>query len=239
MALYVIDVADVAFKRKSDGHIVFTSEAQMSSLSQTVDEEAIQGGIGSKTLYTVKSNKQMELSVRNATFNLEWLAMTQGVKVEDGGVATIMRDYTVDVKTGAVTVDASVTGTVTIVNEDKASQTAEATAGSVTIPAEFAADGESITVIAEEDVVGKSVEIRSDKFSEKYEVQYKTIVYDNNTDTHVHDLFINFYEVSPSSAFDLSLENGTAFTPELTFTAMANKQNEIGKMIQVPVGETP
>ena len=227
MALYVIDVADVTFKRKSDGHIVFTSEAQMSSLSQSVDEEAIQGGIGSKTLYTVKSNKQMELSVRNATFNLEWLAMTQGVKVEDGGVATIMRDYTVDVDAGKVEVDASVTGTVTIVNEDKASQTAEATAGSVTIPAEFAANGESITVIAE------------DKFSEKYEVQYKTIVYDNTTDTHVHDLFINFYEVSPSSAFDLSLENGTAFTPELTFTAMANKQNEIGKMIQVPVGETP
>lgn len=238
MALYVIDVADVTFKRKSDGHIVFTSEAQMSSLSQTVDEEAIQGGIGSKTLYTVKSNKQMELSVRNATFNLEWLAMTQGVKVEDGGVATVMKDYTVDVAEGAAAVDAQ-DGTVTIVNEDKESQTAEAAAGSVIIPAEFAADGDSITVIAEEEVVGKSVEIRSDKFSEKYEVQYKTIVYDNTTDTHVHDLYINFYEVSPSSAFDLSLENGTAFTPELTFTAMANKQSEIGKMIQVPVGDTP
>lgn len=238
MALYVIDVADVTFKRKSDGHIVFTSEAQMSSLSQTVDEEAIQGGIGSKTLYTVKSNKQMELSVRNATFNLEWLAMTQGVKVEDGGVATVMKDYTVDVAEGAAAVDAP-DGTVTIVNEDKESQTAEASSGSVTIPAEFAADGESITVIAEEEVIGKSVEIRSDKFSEKYEVQYKTIVYDNSTDKHVHDLYINFYEVSPSSAFDLSLENGTAFTPELTFTAMANKQSEIGKMIQVPVGETP
>lgn len=238
MALYVIDVADVTFKRKSDGHIVFTSEAQMSSLSQTVDEEAIQGGIGSKTLYTVKSNKQMELSVRNATFNLEWLAMTQGVKVEDGGVATVMKDYTVDVAEGAATVDAP-DGTVTIVNEDKESQTAEAADGSVTIPTDFAADGESITVIAEEEVIGKSVEIRSDKFSEKYEVQYKTIVYDNSTDKHVHDLYINFYEVSPSSAFDLSLENGTAFTPELTFTAMANKQSEIGKMIQVPVGETP
>lgn len=238
MALYVIDVADVAFKRKSDGHIVFTSEAQMSSLSQTVDEEAIQGGIGSKTLYTVKSNKQMELSVRNATFNLEWLAMTQGVKVEDGGVATVMKDYTVDVADGAAAVDAP-DGTVTIVNEDKESQKAEAADGSVTIPTDFAADGDSITVIAEEEVIGKSVEIRSDKFSEKYEVQYKTIVYDNNTDTHVHDLYINFYEVSPSSAFDLSLENGTAFTPELTFTAMANKQNEIGKMIQVAVGETP
>lgn len=238
MALYVIDVADVTFKRKSDGHIVFTSEAQMSSLSQTVDEEAIQGGIGSKTLYTVKSNKQMELSVRNATFNLEWLAMTQGVKVEDGGVATVMKDYTVDVAEGAAAVDAP-DGTVTIVNEDKESQTAEAADGSVIIPAEFAADGDSITVIAEEEVVGKSVEIRSDKFSEKYEVQYKTIVYDNSTDKHVHDLYINFYEVSPSSAFDLSLENGTAFTPELTFTAMANKQSEIGKMIQVPVGETP
>jgi len=238
MALYVIDVADVTFKRKSDGHVVFTSEAQMSSLSQTVDEEAIQGGIGSKTLYNVKSNKQMELSVRNATFNLEWLAMTQGVKVEDGGVATIMKDHIVAVEDGAATV-ADLDGEVTIINEDKVSQKATATAGNITVPAEFAKDGEEIVVISEEEVIGKTVEIRSDKFAEKYEVQYKTIVYDNATDEHAHDLYINFYEVSPSSAFDLSLENGTAFTPELTFTAMANKKNEIGKMIQVAVGDTP
>lgn len=238
MALYVIDVADVTFKRKSDGHIVFTSEAQMSSLSQTVDEETIQGGIGSRTLYTVKSNKQMELSVRNATFNLEWLAMTQGVKVEDSGVATIMKDHVVVVEDGTVTV-AELNGEVTIINEDKVSKKVTATAGSITVPADFAKDGEEIVVVSEEEVTGKTVEIRSDKFAEKYEVQYKTIVYDNATDEHVHDLYIYFNEVSPSSAFDLSLENGTAFTPELTFTAMANKNNEIGKMIQVKVDKTP
>lgn len=238
MALYVIDVADVTFKRKSDGHIVFTSEAQMSSLSQTVDEEAIQGGIGSKTLYNVKSNKQMELSVRNATFNLEWLAMTQGVRVEEDGVATVLKDYSGVVKDGAVKTDAP-DGEVTIVNEDKESVKAEASEGSVTVPAEFAKDNEDVTVITEEEIIGKTVEIRSDKFAEKYEVQYKTIVYDNETDEHVHDLYIYFYEVSPSSAFDLSLENGTAFTPELTFTAMANKNSEIGKMIQVKVDKTP
>lgn len=238
MSLYVIDVADVAFKQKSDGHIVFTSEAQMSSLSQTVDEEAIQGGIGSKTLYTVKSNKQMELTVRNATFDLAWLAMTQGVAVTEGS-ATVMKNFNGVVVDGSVVVEATVTGEVTILNDARDSQKAEATAGSVTVPVEFAADGDDVTVIVEEEVTGKTVDIRSDKFSEKYEVQYKTIVYDNKDDRHVHDLYIQFYEVSPSAAFDISLENGTAFTPELTFTAMANKDNEIGKMIQVAVGDTP
>ena len=48
MPLFIMDVADVTFTRKSDNHVVFTSEAQTSTLSQTVDEETIKGGIGSR-----------------------------------------------------------------------------------------------------------------------------------------------------------------------------------------------
>ena len=71
MPLFIMDVADVTFTRKSDNHVVFTSEAQTSTLSQTVDEETIKGGIGSRSIYTIKSNKELELTVRNATFDLE------------------------------------------------------------------------------------------------------------------------------------------------------------------------
>jgi|SRR5699024_1442371 len=239
MPKFIMDVADVTFKRKSDQHVVFTSEAQMSSLNQTVDEETIQGGIGSRSIYTIKSNKQLELTVRNATFDLEWLAMTQGVKVNESGTATVMKQYSGTVESGAVAIEPTVSGEVSILNKDRRSKTATATAGSVTVDAEFAADGENVDVIVEEEVTGRSVQMRADKFAEKYEVQYRTVVYDAETEEHTDDLYIQFYEVSPSSSFEMSLENGAAFTPELTFTATANKSSELGQMIQTPVADTP
>lgn len=234
MPLFIMDVADVTFTRKSDGHVVFTSEAQMSSLSQTVDEETIQGGIGSRSIYTIKSNKELELTVRNATFDLEWLAMTQGVAVKDSDTLTVQKKYSATVEAGVATVTGVTAGMVNVLNNERESQEVEvAEGGAITVPAEFAADGDSIQVIVNEEVTGKSVKMRSDRFSEKYKVQYNTVVYDAETEALHSDLYIVFNEVSPSSAFDMSLENGTAYTPELTFRATANDEAEIGTWMLV------
>lgn len=229
MPLFIMDVADVTFTRKSDNHVIFTSEAQTSTLSQTVDEETIKGGIGSRSIYTIKSNKELELSVRNATFDLEWLAMTQGVAVKNEDTLVVQKKSVATVKTGVVNVDGVTNGSVYLLNDARESVEAEVGEdGAITVPADFASDDEEIQVIVEEEVIGKTVKMRSDRFAEKYKVQYQTIVYDAKTEAVVADLFIVFNEVSPSSAFDMSLENGAAYTPELTFRATANEAGEIG-----------
>lgn len=234
MPLFIMDVADVTFTRKSDNHVVFTSEAQTSTLSQTVDEETIKGGIGSRSIYTIKSNKELELSVRNATFDLEWLAMTQGVAVKDADTLVVQKKFSGTVASGGLTIEGVPAGSVYILNEDRESkETTVAEGGVVTIPPTFAEDGEDVQVIVEEEVIGKSVKMRSDRFAEKYKVQYQTIVYDAKTEAVVADLYIVFNEVSPSSAFDMSLENGTAYTPELTFRATSNEGGEIGTWMLV------
>lgn len=235
MPLYIMDVADVTFKRKSDGHIVFTSEAQTSTLSQSVDEETIMGGIGSRSIYTIKSNKQLELTVRNATFDLEWLAMTQGVAVKDADTLVVQKKYETTVgKGGSVTVEGLPTGTAFILNDARESQEVEvAEGGTITVPTNFAAADEDIKVIAEQEVTGKSVQMRADRFAEKYEVQYQTVVYDTKTEEIVADLYIKFNEVSPSSAVEMSLENGTAYTPELSFRATSNTKGDIGTWMLV------
>lgn len=234
MPLFIMDVADVTFTRKSDNHVVFTSEAQTSTLSQTVDEETIKGGIGSRSIYTIKSNKELELTVRNATFDLEWLAMTQGVAVKDADTLVVQKKFVGTVADGGLTVEGMPAGTAYILNEDRESQEAEVTeGGAVVIPGGFAEDGEDVQVIVEEEVIGKTVKMRSDRFAEKYKVQYQTIVYDAKTESVVADLYIVFNEVSPSSAFDMSLENGTAYTPELTFRATSNDGGEIGTWMLV------
>lgn len=232
MALYIMDVADVTMTRKSDGHVVSTSTAQMSSLSQTVDEEAIQGGIGSRTIYTIKSNKQQELTVRDATFDLEYLAMTQGVAVVDDETLVVQKKVNAVVADGAVEAPEGATDSVHVINNEKVSQEVEiGDAGTVTVP--HAADGEKVQIIYDEEVAGRSIQMRSDRFSEKYKAQYQTVVYDTETEKIHSDLYIVFNEVSPSAAFDMSLENGTAFTPELTFTASGDDDNVIGTWMLV------
>lgn len=224
-----MDVADVTFTRKSDNHVIFTSEAQTSTLSQTVDEETIKGGIGSRSIYTIKSNKELELSVRNATFDLEWLAMTQGVAVKDEDTLVVQKKSVATVKSGAIKVDGVTSGSVYLLHDARESVEAEVgEEGSITVAEDFASNDEEIQVIVEEEVIGKTVKMRSDRFAEKYKVQYQTIVYDAKTEAVVADLYIVFNEVSPSSAFDMSLENGAAYTPELTFRATANESGEIG-----------
>lgn len=238
MPLFIMDVCDVTFTRKSDGHVVFTSEAQTSTLSQTVDEETIQGGIGSRSIYTIKSNKAVELTVRNATFDLEWLAMTQGVKTISGNEFVVKKkiegvlgeDLSIDAPESVADGD-----TISVLNKHKQSTKVTVATGSATVEAGFAEPGDKVQIVYDATVTGDTVEMRADKFAEKYEVQYNTVVYDADTEAHVYDLYINFFEVSPSSAFDMSLENGTAFTPELTFQATSNENAEIGTFSLVEI----
>ena len=231
MALFIMDVCDVTFKRKSDGHVVFTSEAQTSSISQTVDEEQIKGGIGSRTIYTIKSNKELELTVVNATFDLEWLAITQGVKVQKDANAVVQGKAEAVVADGMVDLPESalVDNDIYVLNSLRESMPATVEEGKVIIPADLAKDGDNVQVIYEKEVTGNKVELRADTFAEKYEVQYMTYIYESTTEARQGTLYIKFHEATPSSAFEMSLANGTAYTPELSFIASANAEGSIGE----------
>lgn len=59
MKMVIQDTADVYFKRKSDGHTVFTTEAQLASLSGAISEEKLYAGIGNKPIYILKTQKNL------------------------------------------------------------------------------------------------------------------------------------------------------------------------------------
>ncbi|ADP32533.1 hypothetical protein [Bacillus atrophaeus] len=46
MKTVIQDTADVYFRRKSDGQLVFTAEAQTASFSQTISEDKLRGRSG-------------------------------------------------------------------------------------------------------------------------------------------------------------------------------------------------
>ncbi|CAI6287801.1 hypothetical protein NHM07_07885 [Bacillus subtilis] len=70
--------------------------------------------------------------------------------------------------------------------------------------------------------VGRRLAIKASKFSERYEVEYRTIAYNPDTEEVYSDIYIQFPNVSPSGEFEMSLENGNALAPEIKFEALAD-----------------
>lgn len=241
MKLLVMDTADVVMKRKSDGHVFITAEAQLTSISQTLGiNEKIYGGIGNKPLAIMKGQKEVTSTLRNAFYDQEFLSMTQGVAINENGSATVHKtEKELVVVDNAGTLEVTITGTpvgnVAYVR-NAAGEVEEATVagGKVTIPTGHAAKDEIVSVTYPTSVTGNIVELDAEKFAEAYTLEYHTIAYDPATNKVVKDIYIQLDHVVPTGEFELSLENGTAIAPEINFECLAAPNtNKIGRVIEV------
>jgi len=240
MQTYIADTADVTFKHKKSGKVVFTAEAQLAGLTGSEESEVIRGGIGNKSLYTVKHSKDVELSVRNATFSLEYIAMTQGVLIEDD-TAVVTEVERIKAKDGKVTIKGEPLeeGKVQIMGEDGTFENAKVEEGAIDV-SKVAKDGETVQVSYQKEITGRTVILDATKFADSYEVEYKTIEYDTETNEVVRDIYFLFPNAVPAGEYELNLENGEAYTPELDFNAMTESgSNEIGRVVEVDRKATP
>lgn len=230
---FIADTADVVFRRKRDGHVVFTAEAQLAGLTGSEESEVVRGGIGNKALYTVKHSKEVGLNVRNATFNLEYLAMTQGVAIEDGSAEVTVVERGLEVSDGSVTLkDEPVEGTVNFRDETGKFVKAEALDKEITVTG--FEDGDKVTVEYKKKVTGRKMILDATKFAENYEVEYSTIEYDTATNQVLKDIYFLFPNAVPTGDYEINLENGEAYTPELEFNAMTEANSDkIGEVIEV------
>lgn len=233
------DTADLIVRRKSDGHTVLNAHMQLAGLEQSISEEFLKGGIGNKNLFLIRTDKEVTLNTRSATFDMEYLAMTQGVEIDEAGTAVVTKTEELTVVDNAGTLEVTVAGTpvnneVIITGLDGENAEATAATGVVAVPVGSAVAGDTVTVMYQEEVTGRVIEMDSTKFAEKYEVEMRTIEYDVDTAQVVADIYFIFPEVIPSGAFSLSLENGTAYTPEMNFMVMNPKNSDVfGKIVEV------
>lgn len=241
MKLLVIDTADVVMKRKSDGHVFITAEAQLTSISQTLGiNEKIYGGIGNKPLAIMKGQKEVTSTLRNAFYDQEFLSMTQGVAINENGTATIYKtEKELAVVDNAGTLEVTISGTPVdnvayVRNSAGEVEPATVTTGKITVPTGHADAGEKVSVTYQESVTGSIVELDAEKFAEAYTLEYHTIAYDPATNKVVKDIYIQLDHVVPTGEFELSLENGTAIAPEINFECLAApNSNKIGRIIEV------
>ncbi|MFS0643675.1 hypothetical protein [Siminovitchia sp. 179-K 8D1 HS] len=234
------DTAEVIITNKETGQVVINAEAQVASMSQSLEETPLFGGIGNKKLFVIRTQKELELTTSSAFFDLEYLAMTQGVSVDKEGKATVTKTETATIAEGKVTINGTPKGKVRIIAFDGEQGDATVSSGSITVPEGLAKDGDKVTVTYQEEVTGRKVEIDSEKFSNKFKVEYRTIAYDPETAIVESDIYFIFDEVVPSGSFELSLSNGEAYAPELTFQVLTPRgETSMGRIIEVPRKSTP
>lgn len=241
MKLLVIDTADVVMKRKSDGHIFITAEAQLTSISQSLGiNEKIYGGIGNKPLAIMKGQKEVSSTLRNAFYDQEFLSLTQGVAIKKDGSATVYKtEKSLRVVKNEDGLEVTITGTpldntVHVRNAKGEVEVSTATTNKVIIPTGHAVEGEIVSVTYQESIKGDIVELDAEKFAEAFTLEYHTIAYDPDTNKVVKDIYIQLDHVIPSDEFELSLENGNAIAPEVNFECMAAPNDtSIGRIIEV------
>lgn len=233
---YIADTCDVTMTRLSDRKTIFTASASVASISSSIEEEQIKGGIGSKTQFILKSDKEVELSVTDVLFDKDYLELTQGMSFKEDTIIVTNKEDSLLVDSGKITINGTpADDKATIINQDGVmKEVAVEVGGSITVEPDFAKDGENLTAIFKETVTGQVLSIDADKFPENYEIEYRTIEYSRITNEVVRDIYFLFYNASPTGELDLSFENGEPIAPEIGFTCLAapNTSN-IGKIVQV------
>lgn len=244
MKTIIQDTCDVVFKRISDGKVILTAEAQLASVSQSIQEDKVKGGIGNRDIAIIRSEKEVTLSVRSAMFDSEWLEMVSGTSYEQETHTIHKKEDGLVVKTNALKREVEIVGVPRVggkvyafnsKGEQKVMNSSAVVDKTVDVTDITEKEGEIVTVLYEQDATGQTLTIDTTAFPSKFMVEYHTIQYDADTNEVVNDLYWIFDGATPAGNFDYSFESGSAIAPEVEFTALAPLgSSRIGRVMEVP-----
>jgi len=223
-----MDTADVVIEDNKTGEVFASTTMQLAGLSGTNATEELRGGIANKVLAILKTDKTLDLTLRDALFNTFYLRAAQGMEIEADGTTTVTYAETLSVVDGAVTPTRTPVGDISYVNDAGETVTAVAEGGAVTV----AETTGQTKVYYDVDVTGDTMTFEADKFSRNYKITLRTIAYDPAEMSVEKEIFMIFDNCSPTGDFDMSFEAGTAISPEITFSVLAPQGgNEMGRLI--------
>ncbi|MGG0667659.1 hypothetical protein ABE073_03930 [Lederbergia citrisecunda] len=240
--LIIQDVCDVILRDKLTGKVMANTKLQMSALEGTISEEDLRAGIGNGKIFKIRSEKDLNLNFRSATFSSEWLAMTQGVDVEERTVSiTKIEHLTVD-DTGQVDIKGTPKdGVASISFNGKFETDVDVVSGLAdAITSLGASKDDEVEVSYKVEVTGEGLVFDSQKFSRKTEIEMRTIAYDLDTAEVVSDIYFIFPECLAGGDISMSFEAGQVITPEISFSVLQPANStEMGEMVEVLRTTTP
>jgi len=242
MKTIIKDVCDAYLTRLSDGKLIYTAVAQLTSVGQTINQEPIRGGIGNGIVTILRTEKEQTITLRDAIFDSDWLEVTTGAAFEANTGETIRRsEKGLEAADNGGDIELTITGTpiddeVIVINNKNEQLAATHDTGTVTITTGGVA-GEIYTVLYLETSGSVStLTLNQSDLSEKYSLQLSTIEYDVVTERITKNLFWQFDQILPASQFDIAFENGTNYSPELECTVIKPINSDtVGRIIEEDV----
>lgn len=237
----VHDVMDVLVTEIGSKKVMANTKLQLSAIESTIDQESIRGGIGNGKVYEMRSNKDINVSTRNAVMNNEWIALTQGVEiVSKHEVEVTKAEIICDVPEGGIIeLEVEPLGKVQAKKDDGTFEEFDATDKSITLTGEFL-DMNDVQLTYKAKVVGEGITFDAKKFSKTVRLDMKTFAYDLETGDILYDIYFVFPKAMPSSDLNLNFEAGSVLSPELSFSILQGRcGTEMGTMVSVPHVATP
>src|SRR5690606_26730652 len=109
--------------------------------------------------------------------------------VDEQGKATVTKSETATIADGGATITGKPLGKARVTALSGKQEEVEVTDGQIAVPESLAGNGDKVTITYQEEVTGRKVEIDSEKFANKFKVEYRTIAYDPETAVVESDIY--------------------------------------------------
>ena len=220
--LYAISTGTVLAYDTSCGgeQLMFVGNTLMNtSLSQSIQSTQIYGGKGSRLLLEYDYQKEITLSIEDAAFEPQYLALQNGAKIADQ-LGLVYRTETVTFsETGEATLTFTPKGNVQVEQVDGTFLGAVPKTKTVTMP-EMA--GKETTVVYVEEAKTKTLTLDSSTFPSSFKVVLIVDLFDENK-TKVEEAQITIPKFKPDGNFELSLTHDGVATSSLNGKALDDK----------------
>ena len=187
------------------------------SITQAVQSTQIYGGKGSRLLLEFDYQKEITLSIEDAAFEPQYLAIQNGSKLaKEAGIVYHTETVTFD-KEGSVELASKPTGNVQVEQTDGTYLSAVAVGKKITVPE--MAGLETTVVYIEDGVVAKTLKLDSSSFPSAFKIVLIVDLFDENK-TKVEELQITINKFKPDGNFELSLTHDGVATSSLNGKAL-------------------
>jgi|GEM_PF-4368686 len=241
MNTIIFDVCDVVGRRLSDNKIVFTGTAQTTDITSKVKEEKLYGGIGSQLVAVYQNERDIELKVQEVVFDTTYLEMAYGSDFVEGQTAIVWnKENNLTISGNALPIQGTpMTGSlIAVIDQYGRRYTGTYAAGTITvsgsIPPSVTNAGGWTALYQIQTTTANTLNLDATKFGQNFALEFHTIGH-SVTNQVVADYYFQFANAQPQGNFAITLQNGKAKAPELTFTALtAPGSNSFGTFVEVP-----
>ena len=208
---FLASVADVFIYDQADNLFAYGKTLLDSSITQSIQSSSIFGGKQSQKLFTYKYQKELQIAISDAAFNLEFIALQSNAKFENG-MSEYYTTTLVDFAGDTATLPAEVTATSVDVQLPKGGfMKANVIDGSVTVPG--LGDSKDVVVSYVTQKAMDTLAISGTKFPTASKVVLNADIF-TDEDGKVEELQIVIPKFTPDGALDLQLtHDGVSNTP--------------------------